>query len=240
MTTFDRIVSRLKQNPDLLDPLDKLLGLVCCFTDSAPSSWRACEDELLASARNLSCAAQQAVLQAFDSSAPQTLTHHGENFVRTRRAPKNYVGLDGPVRVERWLYHSPQGELLCPLELRAGIVEGRLTPAAARLEVLSTAGDDYRKAEQLHEAAHLLGARTKSSLERDIVAMRPKMREHLDEFEQVRRVELAKRAPLEGVATISVSVDRTGLPFEEPVRRKPGRRPRGRVRSSSASVTARV
>ena len=227
MDTLDQVISSLKQNPQLLDPLAQLLELVRRLTESAPRSWRESERDLLDAARHLSCAAQQAVLQAFDLPSPEALVHQGRRFERTRRAPKTYLGLDGPVRLERWLYHGPQGQTLCPLELRAGIVEGRLTPAAARLELLSTAGDDYLSSQRLHEAAHLLGARTKSSLERDVVAMSPKMREHMGELEQVRRDELARREPLEGVATISVSVDRTGLPLEEPVRRGPGRPKKG-------------
>jgi hypothetical protein len=39
----------------------------------------------------------------------------------------------GPVRVERSLYRRPHGEhALCPLELRAGIIEGSWTPLAAK------------------------------------------------------------------------------------------------------------
>jgi hypothetical protein len=92
---------------------------------------------------------------------------------------------------------------------------------------MSTAGDDYRKSEELHAAAHLLGERGKSSLERDVVRMGPRMREQMPALERARRAQLDSGEALEDVATISVSVDRTGLPFEEPVKRGPGRPKKG-------------
>lgn len=158
MNTVDRIIFILKQNPTLIDPLADLLERVCELGDTMPDSWRVAECDLLDAARQLSCAAQQAVLQAFELPSPEPFVHQGQRFEPTRRAPKTYIGLDGPLRVERWLYHAKDGTMCCPLELRAGLVEGKLTPAAARLELLSAAGDDYRKAVLLHEAAHLLGA----------------------------------------------------------------------------------
>lgn len=223
MNTVDRIVSILKRNPDLVDPLANILERVDHAQDTPPDSWRIVERDLLDAARSFSCAAQQAVLQTFDTPSPEPFLHHGQRFQPTRRAPKTYVGLDGPLRVQRWLYHAQDGTICCPLELRAGIVDAKLTPAAARLEILSAAGDDYRKAELLHQTAHLLGARTKSSLERDIVAIGQVVRDNLELLEQARRDALDERERLDGVATLSVSVDRTGLPFEEPVARGPGR-----------------
>ena len=147
---------------------------------------------------------------------------------RAWRSTKTYTSLDGPLRVPRWLYRSLEDDsTICPLELRAGLVEGKLTPAAARLELMSTVGDDDRTSEALCAAAHLLGARGTSSLERDVVRMGPKIREQLPALERARRAHLQASEALEGVTTISVSVDRTGLPFEEPVKRGPGRPKKG-------------
>ena len=120
------------------------------------------------------------------------------------------------------------------------MVHGKLTPAAARVELMSAAADDYRKAHALHQAAHLLGARTKSSLARDIAAMAPQLRGHLDEAERARREALAARAPQTDVAAISVSVDRTGLPFEEPLKRKPGRPKQGAPKKPCQVVKRQV
>lgn len=51
--------------------------------------------------------------------------------------------------------------------------------------------------------------------------------EHIDVLECARREALDEHGVLAGVATISLSVDRTGLPFEEPVARGPGRPKKG-------------
>ena len=58
----------------------------------------------------------------------------GEVYRQVVRCEESYVSAVGPVRVLRSLYGSGRsGErALCPLELRAGIVEGRWTPLAAR------------------------------------------------------------------------------------------------------------
>jgi len=57
------------------------------------------------------------------------------------RCEETYVSVAGPVRVTRSLYSSRSGDesSICPLELRAGIVEGRYTPHAAELALWTTA-----------------------------------------------------------------------------------------------------
>ena len=126
--------------------------------------------------------------------------------------------------------------MLCPLELRAGLVEAKLPPAAARLEVMSVASDDYRKAASLHRAAHVLG-RSKSSMERDVLDLGARLQTHASLLEQARREHLER---LEGVASFSVSVDRTGLPFEEPVAKQPGRPKKGAPKNPCNVVKRQV
>ncbi len=62
------------------------------------------------------------------------VTVDGARYRRALRAEKTYVGQCGDIRVERNLY-TPVGEgrSVCPLELKAGIVEGTWTPRAARI-----------------------------------------------------------------------------------------------------------
>ena len=184
MTTLDRIVSMLKQKPELVDPLAALLEHACehdlSASDDSEAPYRQAEQEFLTRVRTFSCALQCQMLSTYDGPAPELLVFQGQRYRRAWRSTKTYTSLDGPLRVSRWLYRSlKEDSTICPLELRAGLVEGKLTPAAARLELMSTAGDDYRKSEALCAAAHLLGARGKSSLERDVVRMGPKMREQM-------------------------------------------------------------
>ncbi|MCA1853936.1 MAG: hypothetical protein LC647_16555 [Beggiatoa sp.] len=62
------------------------------------------------------------------------VTIEGEVYRQVVRCEESYVSAAGPVRVMRSLYRRlGEGErTVCPLELRAGIVEGRWTPLAAR------------------------------------------------------------------------------------------------------------
>jgi hypothetical protein len=61
-----------------------------------------------------------------------TIEVAGQRYHRVLRCVTTYTSAVGPVRVARSLYrrlHS--GHALCPLELRAGIIEGSSTPLAA-------------------------------------------------------------------------------------------------------------
>lgn len=227
MNTLEHLVSTLKQNPDLLAPLSHFVDTFHALRTSHTLEARGfaqAEHVLLDSMRTLSSHAHALLLSAWDAPAPDVMVHEGRCFTRTRRLPKTYQGLDGPLTLIRWVYHcSDSGVALCPLELRAGLVEGKLTPAAARLELMSSAGDDYRKAVALHRAAYVLG-RSKSSLERDVITFGAQLEQHERELEQVR---LDQLVPIQGIASFSVSVDRTGLPFEEPLPKKPGRPKKG-------------
>ncbi len=228
MNTLEDAVSLLKRNSDLVGPLTDLLRThERLSTSSTPGRFADAEAELIQAHRQFSCASQAGLLQAWDDPAPDILVHQGQRFERTRRAPKTYQGLDGDVRVTRWLYTCPEtAQTICPMEMRAGLAEAKLTPAAARLELVSAASDDYRKACEGHRAAFVLG-RSKSSLERDVVGMGARLAEHLPALEEVRQQMLAAQDTRADVASISVSVDRTGLPFEEELERGPGRPRKG-------------
>jgi hypothetical protein len=67
-------------------------------------------------------------LSRFDLDVP-VVEVDGERYHRVLRCETTSTSAAGPVRVERSLYRPPQGGLtLCPLELRAGIIEGAWTP----------------------------------------------------------------------------------------------------------------
>jgi hypothetical protein len=57
----------------------------------------------------------------------------GESYQPVVQAAETYLSAAGPVRVERHLYRpvGRQAKSLCPLELRAGIINGYWTPQAA-------------------------------------------------------------------------------------------------------------
>jgi len=72
-------------------------------------------------------------LARLDLDVP-TLEIAGERYHRVLRCATTYTSAVGPVRVERSLYRQGQGggRAVCPLDLRAGIIEGSWTPLAAK------------------------------------------------------------------------------------------------------------
>ena len=105
------------------------------------------------------------------------------------------------------------------MERRAGLLQGQYTPRAAKVLLMGDAEQDYRAAERLRQAAGLL-ERSKSSAQRDIAALAPVLEELDEHLEDARLATLEVEAE---AASLTVSVDRTGLPFEEPLERPRGR-----------------
>ena len=72
-------------------------------------------------------------LAAYDVEA-ETITVNGTGYTWAGLASETYLTAAGPVTVDRNLYRPAhhRGCHVCPLEMRAGIVEGFFTPAAAR------------------------------------------------------------------------------------------------------------
>lgn len=72
-------------------------------------------------------------LARYDVTA-ERIEVEGMNYQPVLQAPETYLSTAGPIRVERHLYR-PAGrnaKSICPLELRAGIINGYWTPQAAR------------------------------------------------------------------------------------------------------------
>jgi hypothetical protein len=104
-------------------------------------------------------------LARFDLDVPQVEVE-GERYDRVLRCETTSTSAAGPVRVERSLYRSPRGgRAICPLELRAGIIEGYWTPRAAKQATWAVAHLTPKESEELFE---LIGNMTpsKSTLDR--------------------------------------------------------------------------
>jgi adenine-specific DNA methylase len=70
-------------------------------------------------------------LARLDVDVP-TVVIAGSEYRRVVRCEQTDTSAAGPIRVERTLYRTRTGEqALCPMELRAGIIEGQWTPLAA-------------------------------------------------------------------------------------------------------------
>ena len=141
------------------------------------------------------------------------VTIEGELYRRVVRCEETYTSAAGPVRVMRSLYRRlGEGErTLCPLELRAGIVEGRWTPLAARQATFVVAHLTPQEGEDLFRK---LGNMTpsKSSLDRLPKQLSERWEAERERFEAALRREEA--VPPEAV-TVAVSLDGVRVPMKD-------------------------
>jgi hypothetical protein len=150
-------------------------------------------------------------LSRFDLDVP-TIEVAGERYHRVLRCATTSNSAVGPVRVERSLYRHPHGDhALCPLELRAGIIEGYWTPWAAQQATWVVAHLTPKEGEELFA---LLGKMTpsKSPLDRLPKALSVHWEAHRPLFEATLRHQEA--IPTEAVA-MAVSLDGVMAPMKD-------------------------
>jgi hypothetical protein len=150
-------------------------------------------------------------LSRFDLDVP-AIEVEGERYHRVLRCATTYTSAAGPVRVERSLYRGAQGgHALCPLELRAGIIEGAWTPLAAKQATWVVAHLTPHEGEDLFV---LLGNMTpsKSTLDRLPKALSEHWEPHRPHFEATLRRQEA--VPDEAV-TMAVSLDGVMAPMRD-------------------------
>jgi hypothetical protein len=212
---MDQLQDFLRQRRDAYEPVEDL---------------DAFEQEL----HRLFVAAERAALgqelSRFDLDVP-TIEVAGERYHRVLRCATTYTSAVGPVRVERSLYRRPHGEhALCPLELRAGIIEGSWTPLAAKQATWVVAHLTPKEGAELFD---LLGNMTpsKSTLDRLPKALSVHWEAQRPHFEATLRQQEA--IPTEAVA-MAVSLDGVMAPMKDGERhakrqraRAPGQLPSG-------------
>jgi hypothetical protein len=150
-------------------------------------------------------------LSRFDLDVP-AVEIDGTRCHRVLRCETTYTSAAGPVRVERSLYRHPHGgHTVCPLELRAGIIEGAWTPLAAQQATWVVAHFTPKEGEELFD---LLGNMTpsKSTLDRLPKALSVHWEAHRPQFEATLRHQEA--LPPEAVA-MAVSLDGVMAPMKD-------------------------
>ena len=150
-------------------------------------------------------------LARFDRDVP-TIEVAGARCHRVLRCPTTYQSAAGPVRVERSLYRPAQGgQTVCPLELRAGMIEGAWTPLAAKQATWVVAHLTPKEGEELFA---LLGNMTpsKSTLDRLPKALRVPWEAQRPQFEATLRQQEA--LPKDAVA-MAVSLDGVLAPMKD-------------------------
>jgi hypothetical protein len=150
-------------------------------------------------------------LSRFDLDVP-AVEVDGTRCHRVLRCETTYTSAVGPVRVERSLYRHPHGDhTVCPLELRAGIIEGAWTPLAAKQATWVVAHLTPKEGEELFD---LLGNMTpsKSTLDRLPKALSVHWEAHRPQFEATLRHQ--EDIPPEAVA-MAVSLDGVMAPMKD-------------------------
>jgi hypothetical protein len=168
-------------------------------------------------------------LAAYDIDVDE-VRFDGQVFRRKDRNRKEYCGLAGTFEIERNIYVPRShrgGKAICPLELRAGIVEGTWTPVAARVMVRAVAGTTPKEAAQLFEEIGGMKPST-SSLDRLPKQLSEKWEEQRLSFED----ELRSLEPVPPSAvSVAVSLDGVQVPMKDgeraEKRSKEDKRPQG-------------
>lgn len=137
----------------------------------------------------------------------------GQIFRRKMSSEQEYCGLAGTFVLKRNLFvpGARGGKAICPLDLRAGIVEGVWTPLAARLMARAVASTTPKEAAELFE--ELGGMKpSSSSLDRLPKHLSEKWEEKRELIEEELRSE--EVIPREAVA-VGVSLDGVQVPMKD-------------------------
>lgn len=168
-------------------------------------------------------------LARFDQDVPR-VEIDGERYDRVLRCATTYNSAAGPLRVERSLYRHPSGgPAVCPLELKAGMIEGYWTPLAAKQASWAVAHLTPKESEELFE---MLGNMTpsKSSLDRLPKALSAHWEAQRVDFEATLRQD--ESVPPEAVS-IGVSLDGVMAPMKDGDRQ--GKREQAKAQGKSPS-----
>jgi hypothetical protein len=187
----------------------------------------AVEDRIAERARRIEGASHQAILQALDIDVPAVVIG-GKRYVRVGRCEAPYHTLAGSVSVERSLYResgtrggTPEGRVVDPVSLRAGVVGDGWLPHTAR--GMACAGQQGTSREAATLAAEWGRAPySRSSFERVthlVGALTVAAHQDIEDV-LIDAYEVPKEA-----RSLSVSLDRVSVPMEEP-RPRPVGRPR--------------
>jgi hypothetical protein len=143
------------------------------------------------------------------------VTIEGEVYRQVVRCEETYTSAAGPVRVMRSLYRrGGEGKrTLCPLELRAGMVEGRFTPLAARQAAFVVAHLTQEGEDLFREVGNMTPS--KSSLDRLPKQLSEHWEAERERFEAALRAE--ETVPPEAV-TVAVSLDGVMVPMKDGAR----------------------
>lgn len=198
---------------ELASMMEALVGVFDAFDDS--SDFAAAERALMEKTAQLETTALLGMLVRLDPDCPQ-VEFQGKRYRRLRQyASGLYSGLRGELRIQRTLYREmgvKNGPTISPMELRAGIVEGRFTPAAAKAVAVLAQALPSREADLVARTMQVLPY-SRSAQFRAGVAIGSTWEALPDETKAA--VDRELEIPEEAVS-VSVAVDRVSMPMAEP------------------------
>lgn len=174
----------------------------------------------------------------------ETVEVDGRIYKRHEPGTVRYFTLCGSVDIERFTYRQvgvQNGPTIVPMELEAGLVEGTSPALGYRLS-LGYAKDHMRSCEEDMKADHRCPP-SRSTMERTAKAIGTEAKKAVHRIEA--RVRGAESVP-QGTSAISLGLDRTAVPMEEPLsdtpitRRKMRVKPYERSKPDPVSVNYRM
>jgi hypothetical protein len=191
----ESVAALTRQVRDLLKPGTKL-------------ELAAVERTLGASFAELGQAVMRQVLAQLDPGGDDVVVD-GQRHWQAVRATREYMSAFGRVAVERGVYRAARnGPTVCPMELRAGIVEGFWTPHAAKLAALCISDMTPKRAESFFKELGMMGP-SRSSLDRLPKALNEHWERNRASYEE--RIRADEQIPSEAV-TVAVSLDGVLVP----------------------------
>ena len=195
-SALDRLLAWVADRKQALGPVDDYRA----FEDGLHALMAEVERDLLA-----------AELTRLDLNVPELLID-GVLHKQVSRDFAPYMTRAGTIRVERSLYRAHRDErAVCPMEYRAGIVEGWWTPSAALLAMWAVAHLTPKEAAEFFE--RLGGMRpSRSSLDTLPRELNPRWEDQRTRFEECIRV--GETVP-EAAVSVAVSLDGVMVPMKD-------------------------
>jgi hypothetical protein len=179
------------------------------FLDGGGADVHAVERELVAGLSEVGLAVMREVLARLDPDGEDVVVG-GQRYRQAVRATQQYMCAFGKVTVERGVYRAVRnGPTVCPMELRAGVVEGFWTPHAAKVATLCTSDMTPYRAESFFRELGMMGP-SRSSLDRLPKAVNEIWESRREHYEEHLRA--ADQIPDEAVS-VAVSLDGVMVPM---------------------------
>jgi hypothetical protein len=187
----------------LIERVDETLGV------SNGGDFAALERNLTGALSQVGLAVAREMLERRDFAGEDVLVE-GTRYWQAVRASRTYMTVFGPVSIERGVYRAVRnGPTICPMELRAGIVESFWTPQAAKLSALCVSDMTPYRAEALFRELGMMNP-SRSSLDRLPKALHAQWEANREAYDERLRAE--DPIPAEAVA-VAVSLDGVLVPM---------------------------